>query len=120
MIDISHESLMRVWQRLNAWADEEREFEIGKQQLSQDLRDWEQGTETDKSGALWSGLKLGRARQWLATHPTQLTMKEHAFIQASVERAEAEERRRNTAARSRFANCAGAGGKVPGPILRRR
>ena len=23
VIDISHESLMRVWQRLDAWADEE-------------------------------------------------------------------------------------------------
>ena len=33
MIDISHESLMRLWQRLSAWAEGERDFLVGKQRL---------------------------------------------------------------------------------------
>ena len=62
VIDISHESLMRVWRRLSTWADEEREFTIGKQQLERDLHDWELVAEAEKSEVLWGGLKLSRER----------------------------------------------------------
>jgi energy-coupling factor transporter ATP-binding protein EcfA2 len=35
MIDISHESLMRVWQRLNTWADEEAQAAQGYRRLAE-------------------------------------------------------------------------------------
>jgi hypothetical protein len=79
---------------LRSWLDSARAFLIGKQQLEQDLRDWDQAAETDKAAALLTGLKLNRARGWLVEHPTQLTAKERGFIQASVESVEVEERRR--------------------------
>jgi hypothetical protein len=94
MVEVAHEALLRKWPLLRSWLDTAREFLIGKQQLEQDLRDWEQAAETDKSGALLSGLKLNRARGWLAERAHQLTAQERGFIQASIQSAEAEELRK--------------------------
>jgi hypothetical protein len=94
VVEVVHEALLRKWPLLKSWLDSARAFLIGRQQLEQDLRDWEQAAEADKSPALLTGLKLSRARRWLIEHPNQLSAKERAFIQASVERDEAESRRR--------------------------
>jgi TIR domain/AAA ATPase domain len=94
MVEVAHEALLRKWPRLRAWLEDAREFLIGKQQLKRDLSDWEHATEADKSGALLSRLKLHRAREWLVARPHQLSAKERAFIQASIQSAEAEERRK--------------------------
>src|SRR5208337_1395517 len=94
VVEVAHEALLRKWPLLKSWLDSARAFLIGKQQLEQDLRDWEQAAEPDKVGALLTGLKLGRASRWLVEHPNQLSAQERAFIQASVERDEAEKRRK--------------------------
>ena len=94
MVEVAHEALLRKWPLLRSWLDDAREFLIGKQQLEQDLRDWEQAPEADKGGALLSGLKLNRARGWLAARPHQLAAPERAYIQASIQSAEAEELRK--------------------------
>lgn len=91
VVEVAHEALLRKWPRLRDWLDEEREFLTGKQQLERDLHDWACATETDKTGALLSGLKLNRARGWLLERPHQLTAQERAFVQASTDQAEAEE-----------------------------
>jgi len=75
-VEVAHEALLRKWPLLRSWLDEEREFLIGKQQLEQDLRDWEQASYGDKAGALLTGLKLTRARGWLVDHPMRLTAQE--------------------------------------------
>jgi WD40 repeat protein len=93
VVEVAHEALLRKWPLLKSWLDSARAFLIGKQQLEQDLRDWEQAAETDKAAALLTGLKLSRARRWLIEHPNQLSAQERGFIQASIERAEAETRR---------------------------
>ena len=92
VVEVAHEALLRKWPLLRSWLDAARVFLIGKQQLEQDLRDWDGAAQKDKAGALLTGLKLNRARGWLVEHPTQLTAQERAFIQASIERDEAEER----------------------------
>ena len=73
VVEVAHEALLRKWPLLRSWLDAARVFLIGKQQLEQDLRDWDGAAETDKAGALLTGLKLNRARGWLVEHPTQLT-----------------------------------------------
>jgi WD40 repeat protein len=93
VVEVAHEALLRKWPLLKSWLDSARAFLIGKQQLEQDLRDWDQAAETDKAAALLTGLKLSRARRWLIEHPNQLSAPERTFIQASMERAEAEIRR---------------------------
>ena len=91
-IEVAHEALLRKWPRLRSWLDAEREFLLGKQQLEQDVCDWEQAADRDKVGTLLTGLKLNRARAWLLEHPTQLSEKERGFIQASIRRDEAQAR----------------------------
>jgi WD40 repeat protein len=94
VVEVAHEALLRKWPLLRSWLDAARVFLIGKQQLEQDLRDWEGAAEKDKAGALLTGLKLNRARGWLVEHPTQLTAEERGFIQASIQSVEAEDRRK--------------------------
>jgi hypothetical protein len=88
MVEVAHEALLRKWPRLRAWLDEAREFLAGKQQLEVDLRDWERATKADKPDALLAGLKLHRAQGWLLARPQQLSEKERAYIQASIDQAE--------------------------------
>ena len=94
VVEVAHEALLRKWPLLRSWLDAARVFLIGKQQLEQDLRDWDGAAENDKAGALLTGLKLNRARGWLVEHPTQLTAQERGFIQASIQSVDAEERRK--------------------------
>ncbi|GGI21019.1 hypothetical protein GCM10010987_12280 [Bradyrhizobium guangdongense] len=89
-VEVAHEALLRKWPLLKSWLDSARAFLIGKQQLEQDLRDWDQAAKPDKATALLTGLKLSRARRWLIEYPNQLSAQERAFIQASTARAEAE------------------------------
>ena len=50
VVEVAHEALLRKWPLLRSWLDAAREFLIGKQQLEQDLRDWEQAaTKEDKA-----------------------------------------------------------------------
>jgi WD40 repeat protein len=92
VVEVAHEALLRKWPWLKQRLDAAQEFLIGKQQLEQDLRDWQNAPKEEKAGALLTGLKLGRARGWIAEHPARLTDQERAFIQASIERAETERR----------------------------
>jgi hypothetical protein len=94
IVEVAHEAMLRKWPRLTEWLDDAREFLTGKQQLERELRDWERAPEADKTGALLTGLKLNRARSWLLERPHQLTAEEREFIGASIDHAEAEERRK--------------------------
>ena len=100
VVEVAHEALLRKWPLLRSWLDAAREFLIGKQQLEQDLLDWDEAAGADKADALLTGLKLNRGREWLTEHPAQLTARERAFIQASIEHDEAEKRRREKTRRN--------------------
>jgi WD40 repeat protein len=95
LVEVAHEALLRKWPWLKEKLDAERVFLIGKQQLEQDLRDWQAVADQDKGAALLSGLKLTRAEAWLVEHPTRLTADERGFIKASVQREEAQKRSRD-------------------------
>jgi hypothetical protein len=93
-VEVAHEALLRKWPTLRTWLDEAREFLVGSQQLERDLNDWQQAADADKPGALLTGLKLNRARGWLAERPQQLSAPARAYVQASIQQAEAEEARK--------------------------
>jgi hypothetical protein len=86
VVEVAHEALLHEWKDLHDALLEEREFLIGKQQLEQDLQDWQRTTESQKPAALLSGLKLERARTWLVARPQQLRVSERNFIEASIAR----------------------------------
>ena len=59
VLDISHESLIRQWQRLNAWAEQEAEAAETYRRLAQTARLWKRG-----QAALWSTPDLENALAW--------------------------------------------------------
>jgi WD40 repeat protein len=59
VIDISHESLIRQWQRLNAWAEQEAEAAETYRRLAQTARLWKR-----RQAALWSTPDLENALAW--------------------------------------------------------
>jgi len=59
IIDISHESLIRQWQRLKNWAEEEAKFAESYQRLEDTAHRWENG-----KAALWHTPELEMALAW--------------------------------------------------------
>jgi tetratricopeptide (TPR) repeat protein len=68
MIDISHESLIRQWDRLKRWSEEEAEWARQYRRLEDHARDWETG-----QASLLQSLDLENALKWQAeAEPTAL------------------------------------------------
>jgi len=59
LVDISHESLIRQWDRLRGWVDEEKQNRDTYVRIRDDARRWEAG-----SGSLWEDPGLTQARRW--------------------------------------------------------
>src|SRR5262245_24443932 len=93
VIEVAHEAMLREWRELHDALLEEREFLVAKGQLEQDVAEWRAASESRESGALLSGNKLLRARDWLLKRPQDLSVEERQFIKASVDK-DAERRRR--------------------------
>ena len=93
LLEVTHEALLRKWKLLRDWLDEDREFLIGSKRLEEDLEDWQKAGEQERSAALLSGLKLQRAKAWLSERPQQLNNELRDFVQASIDQAEAQERK---------------------------
>jgi len=84
-IEVAHEALLREWPLLRGFLEADREFLVGKQQLAEDLKTWEEAPPNGKPDALLTGLRLTRAQHWLAERSVQdLTDNERAFIGESV------------------------------------
>ncbi|EIJ36593.1 hypothetical protein [Thiothrix nivea] len=64
VLDISHESLIRQWRRLQGWLAEE----VAKVEMYQRLRDAAQRRASDAGGELWRGTDLALARDWKQKH----------------------------------------------------
>ena len=86
VIEVAHEAMLREWRELHDALLEEREFLVAKGQLEQDVAEWRAASESLRSGALLSGNKLLRARNWLVTRPQDLSVEERQFIKASSDR----------------------------------
>jgi hypothetical protein len=118
LLEVAHEALLRKWPLLKGWLDNDREFLIGIQQLAQDLHDWQKAGEQERPAALLSGLKLQRAKAWLAVRPQQLSDELHSLVQASSDLADAQvrkerrNRRRVLAGLSGLTTVAVAGGGI--------
>jgi hypothetical protein len=114
VIEVAHEALLREWRELNEALEEEREFLVAKGQLEHDLGEWRAALDGRKKrgllrrfldrtvitfgihpknlsaqerrfrGALLSGNRLGRAREWLVSRPEDPSPDERQFIQNSV------------------------------------
>jgi hypothetical protein len=101
VIDLSHESLMRVWTRLRDWVDEEAKSVGIFRRLSESAALWRQG----KSG-FYRDPELSIARAWIGTSRPNASWAQQydgnfdeavAFLNASTEAVEQETRAQETA-----------------------
>ncbi|MBD1923402.1 CHAT domain-containing protein [Microcoleus sp. FACHB-831] len=81
-VEIVHEALIREWQRLRQWLEENRSFRTWQERLRTTMRQWE--TSNQDEGILWRGAPLLEAQHWYAERSADLSLKEQNFIQASL------------------------------------
>jgi WD40 repeat protein/tRNA A-37 threonylcarbamoyl transferase component Bud32/energy-coupling factor transporter ATP-binding protein EcfA2 len=94
--EVAHEALIRGWDRLRRWLDDDRAFGQWREKLATAWQAWEE-VERDE-GALLRGATLAEAEGWLGGRREDLNQVERAFIEDSLalrerEAAEREARR---------------------------
>ena len=80
-VSIAHEALIREWQRLQEWMNEDREFRVWQERLRMALLQWE-ATQYDE-GALLRGALLTQAEEWVTYRKEDLSQREYDFINES-------------------------------------
>jgi WD40 repeat protein len=101
-VEVAHEALIRRWPRLRQWIEDSRERLRLERQVTRDAREW-QRLERDP-GALYRGARLAQASDWLANEAPRLGDLEAAFLTASRELAEKQERDKEAQRRSELAH----------------
>jgi WD40 repeat protein len=101
-IEVSHESLLRVWPQLASWLNEEQEFLLGRRQIEEARRLWLSAPKDNKRDALLTGLSLQRAKKWRVEFPQRLSDLDD-FIRHSIEREDSIKARRRLLIGTAFA-----------------
>ncbi len=82
VVEVTHESLFRVWHELAGWLSESREFMLWKKNVLNQVKDWEAH---DRSSLyLLSGARVAEARRWLASHADDFPDPEGEFLRESI------------------------------------
>ncbi len=92
IVEVAHEALIREWPTLREWLNQDREGLRLHRHLTETAHDWEL-LERD-AGALYRGAHLAQAREWADLHPKALNEGERAFLTASIDQEQHEERER--------------------------
>ena len=79
-VEVAHEALIRGWERLKGWVQEDRAFLEWLKGLRVDLARWKESRE------LLRGKPLADARDWLEKRSKDLSAEARRFIQASARR----------------------------------
>jgi WD40 repeat protein len=82
--EVSHEALIREWQRLRQWLTQDREGLLLLRHLTESAHDWEQ--RGHDPAELYRGARLAQAREWESANEERLNAMEQAFLTASIER----------------------------------
>ncbi len=98
-VEVVHEALIREWETLRQWINDNREFRTWQERLKLSLREWKNNKQ-DVEWLLW-GTLLTVAEDWLRQRADEMTQEERDFIQVSIkerdrEKREIERRRRLT------------------------
>jgi hypothetical protein len=91
--EVAHEAIFRRWDKLRYWIDAEREFLAWRSSLEASRHAWETAVDGSKSDALLMGLALAQARSWRTKRGDDLSPLDNEFIDLSVQREQAAQRR---------------------------
>jgi type II secretory pathway predicted ATPase ExeA len=80
-IEVSHEALIRHWQRLKEWVEADRRFLAWQQRLSASIEQYEESQ--GRSDFLLRGFPLTEALDWLKKKPASFSPRERQFVTAS-------------------------------------
>jgi WD40 repeat protein len=102
-VEVAHEALIRNWERLRGWLNEDREFLLWRQRLQVALEGYERSH--SDIGSLLRGAPLVESEHWLATRPEDLTDAQRRLVGQSIalrerEAVEREQRRRDEIAKA--------------------
>ncbi|MBW4688925.1 MAG: SUMF1/EgtB/PvdO family nonheme iron enzyme [Komarekiella atlantica HA4396-MV6] len=81
-VEVIHEALIREWQQLRQWMEEDRSFRTWQERLRAAMRQWESSKKDD--GALLRGVSLAKAEGWQQKRLEELSSEERVFIQLSL------------------------------------
>ncbi|MBS0263859.1 MAG: hypothetical protein JSS02_18115 [Planctomycetes bacterium] len=84
-IDISHESLIRKWQRLKDWTRDEASMTAVKAEVEKDAAAWSNGGRRPDDTAI-PEFQLVSALSWSESHPRDVTPLVRDFLKACVDR----------------------------------
>ncbi|MGI9645364.1 MAG: hypothetical protein ACR2O6_08665, partial [Ilumatobacteraceae bacterium] len=90
-VEVAHEALLREWDRLRRWIEDQREQLVVRRRLDEAVREWEDAGE--HAGYLLRGRRLAQFDQWAADTDIALSASERAFLQTSREHDEAQAKR---------------------------
>jgi WD40 repeat protein len=81
IVEVAHEALIRNWERLRLWLNEDREFLLWRQRTQILVAQWLQhGRDTDD---LLRGATLSEAERWLATHSQDIQDGQAEYVRES-------------------------------------
>ncbi|RUT00843.1 hypothetical protein DSM106972_072520 [Dulcicalothrix desertica PCC 7102] len=81
-VEVVHEALIRSWEKLHQWMQQDRDFRRWQEQLRAAMRTWESSFD---EGALLRGKPLADAEYWQRQRFLELSALERSFIGLSVE-----------------------------------
>ncbi|MBK8784596.1 MAG: hypothetical protein IPO22_22995 [Anaerolineales bacterium] len=80
-VEVAHEALIRHWERLRIWLNEDREGLQLRDHLNNSARQWE--SRGRDAGELYRGARLKQIEGWTKNHRDQLSDLEDQFLKAS-------------------------------------
>ena len=84
-VEVVHEALIREWERLQKWIDDDRTFLTWQNRLRISIAEWNKG-----EGELLQDKALGMAEYWLQKREADLTDEQQKYIRQSLARREKE------------------------------
>ena len=93
-VEVVHESLIREWQTLCQWVEDNRSFRTWQERLEASRRQWDLLGNDD--GALLRGVPLVEAELWQEERLAELSEKQRIFIQLSLELRDREKKERES------------------------
>ena len=87
-VEVAHEALLRRWDTLRAWLDEQRGFLLWRKRFGELVAAWRAGEH--RGDALATGLFLSEAERWQRERGEALSPEEQQYIAASLARRQRE------------------------------
>jgi formylglycine-generating enzyme required for sulfatase activity/energy-coupling factor transporter ATP-binding protein EcfA2 len=102
-VEVAHEALIRHWERLRIWLNEDREGLLIYQHLSDSAHQW--NSRGRDPGELYRGRRLAQAQEWTKKQSIAISPLEQAFLKKSHDKETLERR----VTRLRWVSFTGAG-----------